>query len=157
MVGSDFFSYLAMVSNRYAQQKPPQASYKWYDTTANELMLMIGMILAMGINVQPELADYWKNDAIVGVPGITRGMPILRFKALLSVLHLNDNSIALPRSHVQFDKLHKVRPILDRLRLNFLKYYNPHRENSIDEAMVGFKGRSSLKQYMPMKLTKRGY
>ena len=157
MVGSDFFSYLAMESNRYAQQKPPQASYKWYDTTANELMLMIGMILAMGINVQPELADYWKNDAIVGAPGITRGMPILRFKALLSVLHLNDNSTALSRGHAQFDKLHKVRPFLDRLRLNSLKYYNPHRENSIDETMVGFKGRSSLKQYMPMKPTKRGY
>ena len=114
---------------------------------------MIGMILAMGINVQPELVDYRKNDAIAGAPGITRGMPILRFKALLSVLHLNDNSTALPRGHAQFDKLHKVRPFLDRLRLNFLKYYNPYQENSIDEAMVGFKGRLSLKQYMPKKPT----
>ena len=35
--------------------------------------------------------------------------------------------------------------------------YNPHREVSIDEAMVGFKGRSALKQYMPMKSTKRGF
>ena len=32
-----------------------------------------------------------------------------------------------------------------------------HREVSIDEAMVGFKGRSSMKQFMPMKPTKRGY
>jgi hypothetical protein len=157
MVGSDFFAYLAKESNRYAQQKPPQLSYKWYDTTAEELMLMIGMIFAMGINVQPELADYWKNDSILGAPGITRGMPVLRFKALLSVLHLNDNCTALPRGHAQFDKLYKVRPFLDRLRKNFLRCYHPHRENSIDEAMVGFKGRSTLKQYMPMKPTKRGY
>ena len=72
MVDSDFFSYLAMESNRYVQQKPPQSSYKWYDTTAEELMLMIGMILAVGINIQLELADYWENDSILGAPGITR-------------------------------------------------------------------------------------
>ena len=35
--------------------------------------------------------------------------------------------------------------------------YNPPREQSIDEAMVGFKGRNAMKQYMPMKHTKRGY
>lgn len=28
---------------------------------------------------------------------------------------------------------------------------------SIDESMEGFKGRSSLKQYMPMKPTERGF
>ena len=38
-----------------------------------------------------------------------------------------------------------------------LKLNDLHRENSIDEAMVGFKGRSTLKQYMPMKPTKHGF
>ena len=35
--------------------------------------------------------------------------------------------------------------------------YQLHREVAIDEAMVAFKGRSSIKQYMPMKPVKRGY
>ena len=43
------------------------------------------------------------------------------------------------------------------LRANFLHQFKPSRENSIDEAMVGFKGRSSIKQYMPMKPTKGSY
>ena len=38
-----------------------------------------------------------------------------------------------------------------------LELYNPHRENSIDEAMIPFKGRSSMKQYMPLKPIKRGF
>ena len=38
-----------------------------------------------------------------------------------------------------------------------LTLYKPHRENSVDEAMVKFKGRSLLKQYMPKKPIKRGY
>jgi hypothetical protein len=34
--------------------------------------------------------------------------------------------------------------------------YNPHREVSIDEAMIGFSGRLGFKQYVPLKPTKRG-
>ena len=58
MVGQDFFEYLATETNRYAAQKPPLPSYKWEDTNADEVMLFIGMIFAMGINVQPKLQDY---------------------------------------------------------------------------------------------------
>ena len=34
--------------------------------------------------------------------------------------------------------------------------YNPTQNVAVDEAMIKFQGRSSLKQYMPMKLIKRG-
>ena len=34
--------------------------------------------------------------------------------------------------------------------------YLPHRDVAVDEAMIKFQGRSSLKQYMPLKPTKRG-
>ena len=34
--------------------------------------------------------------------------------------------------------------------------YSPHKEVTVDEAMIKFQGRSSLKQYLPMKPTKRG-
>ena len=33
----------------------------------------------------------------------------------------------------------------------FLTVYQPHSENSLDEAMVKFQGRSCLKKYMPVK------
>ena len=39
----------------------------------------------------------------------------------------------------------------------FLTVYNPHCKASIDEAMVAFKGRSSMKQYVPKKPVKRGF
>ena len=38
-----------------------------------------------------------------------------------------------------------------------MKLYNVSRQVSIDESMILFKGRSSLKQYNPMKPVKRGY
>ena len=39
---------------------------------------------------------------------------------------------------------------------NFDSEYRPSKNVSIDEAMIPFKGRLSLKQYMPLKPVKRG-
>ena len=38
----------------------------------------------------------------------------------------------------------------------FATLYNPSRVSAIDEAMVPYKGRSTMKQYMPKKLVRRG-
>ena len=59
---------------------------------------------------------------------------------------------------VGYDKLYKVRPIIDSILQKCLSLYKPHWENSIcEEATVSFKGRSLLKQYVPSKPTKCGY
>ena len=44
----------------------------------------------------------------------------------------------------------------DQLCTKFAEAYEPHRDVAVDEAMIKFQGISSLKQYMPMKPTKRG-
>ena len=61
------------------------------------------------------------------------------------------------QEHLDLTNCNKVRPILDKIKNNSQKAYMPGREVAVDEAMVLFKGRSSMKQYMPLKPTKRGY
>ena len=60
----------------------------------------------------------------------------------------------VPKGNPGFDKLFKVR--LDSIRANFLHEYSPGENQSVDEAMIKFKGRTTLKQYMPKKPIKRG-
>ena len=67
-----------------------------------------------------------------------------------------DNSTLAPRGDQNY-KLGKVRPIIDAVREQFLRAYDPHQQSSIDEAMIAFKGRSTLKQYVPKKPIKRGF
>ena len=55
-----------------------------------------------------------------------------------------------------YDRLGKVRSILERVQDKLINLYNPHCENAVDEAMIPFQGRSTLKQYMPAKPVKRG-
>ena len=79
-------------------------------------------------------------------------MTVKRFKKIL-----NDNSEAPKRGENGYDKLYKFRPLIDKLNQEFHRQCVATSSQSIDEAMILFKGRSSLKQYMPMKPNKRGY
>jgi hypothetical protein len=155
--GDKSFEYIAQQTNLYAEQNPPGDSYNWTPTCSEEIRLLFGMLFAMGIHRLPAIPDYWSKIPILGVQCISKSMPLLRFKALMRCLHLNDNFKAPRPGEDGFDKLYKIRPLLDIVRQNSLSKYMPHRENSVDEAMVLFKGRSGFKQYMPNKPVKRGY
>ena len=68
-----------------------------------------------------------------------------------------DNTQAPNQSDPSFDRLYKLRPLLTILGDYFRGAYKLSQEISVDEAMVKYKGRSSLKQYMPLKPIKRGF
>ena len=67
-----------------------------------------------------------------------------------------DNDTLVHRGSDSHDRLGKVRPLIDYLAKNSAEVYNPHRDITVNEAMINFQGRSSLKQYMPLKPTKCG-
>ena len=79
-----------------------------------------------------------------------------RFELLLKFLHLNDSRKQPARGQPGYDKLYKVRPLLDKVVRNFQSCYSPTENLSIDESMVGFKGRLAFLQYMPKKPQKWG-
>lgn len=106
--GEDTFQYIAQQTDLYASQKS-QGQYKWEDTTSSELKLLLGML---------DVHDYWSQDPLLAVPGIVSGMPRTRFKMLMRNLHLNDNSQMLPRTDSGYDRLHKIRPLLDTIITN---------------------------------------
>ena len=104
----------------------------------------------------PSSRDYWSTDWVLGVPAFSKTMSRDRFLDIYYNIHLCDN-FQMPQCGDQnFDKLFKVRKFLDDLNTNLWLNYNPHREQAVDEAMIKYKGRTSLKQYMPMKPIKRG-
>nr|CAI5851772.1 unnamed protein product [Callosobruchus analis] len=60
---------------------------------------------------------------------------------------LNDNEVMPQRGDENFDRLYKVRPLVEILNERFSSLYAPYRELSIDESMVGFKGRITKTVY----------
>jgi len=83
-------------------------------------------------------------------------MPRNRFSLLLDYIHLNVKR-EMPKKGEGYDKLYKIRSLLEMLSITYLKSYRPTKMQAIDKSMIRFKGRPSIKQYMPLKPIKRGY
>ncbi len=140
-------------TNLYATQKRVE---HWEEVTVREMYAFLGFIIAMSIHRLPAINDYWSTEWILAVPQLASIYPRQRFWQLWTNLHLADNSAMPTRDSPNFDKLYKLRPLLNILQQAFLSNYYPSQEVSVDESMVRFKGRTSLKQYMPLKPIKRG-
>ena len=122
--------------------------------TEKELYSFLGINILMSYHCLPSLTCYWNNSQDLKIPLVSNAMSRNRFSQILSNLHLNDNA-TIQRDNT--DKLYKLRPFIQKLNENFVKLYNVNEHISIDESMILFKGRSTLKQYNPMKPIKRGY
>jgi hypothetical protein len=79
-----------------------------------------------------------------------------RFEKITRALHFSDNSEAAPYGHADFDKCFKIRPLLDGLNESFAFAWKLGGHVSVDEGMIGFKGRSYLRQFMKNKRTRYG-
>lgn len=111
----------------------------------------------MGFNKLPSICIYWSADENFYNLRIVNVMTQKRFLNILLYIHLNDNGVIPQRTSPTFDKLYKIRPMIDYLNDAFAKHFSPVKHLSCDESMVAFKGRSGIKQYMPMKPVMRGF
>ena len=141
-------SRIATHTTAYAHSKGASSDWR---TTPEELFVFIAAHICMGICAYPIVHMYWSEE--YSIPFIRQCSSRNRFMELLRYFHIsppNAPSVTVP-------PLGKVQLLLDSLAISFASYYKPGREMTVDEAMVGFKGRSILKQYIPNKPTKWGY
>lgn len=157
MFKEENFDRIAEETNRYARQAMAiKADPEWRETNAVEIRAFFAVNIMFGIKQLPEIHSYWSKNPLLGVPEIQKVFSRNRFKKISQYLHLNDKNRDLPRGNANHDKLFKVRPLLDSVVSSIRSEYRPKKNVSIDEAMIPFKGRLGMKQYMPLKPVKRG-
>ena len=78
-----------------------------------------------------------------------------RYQSILEFLHFNDNTF-FDVADPDWDRLSKVRPLIEHLVKRFKGAYIPSRKISIDEELMLWKGRLGFKQYIPNKRCRFG-
>ena len=150
--------FTAVILQSIVQQTKLFASQKGIDLEfcVEELQAFIGLNIAMGLLHLPQVRDYWSTNEILATPWFPSIMSRDRFFKILRYLHLVDSSKQKKREEEGYDILYKVRLLIDHLGAVFPKYYQPSRQLSIDEMMIGTRCRVSFLQYIPKKPTRFG-
>ncbi|CAG9323083.1 unnamed protein product [Blepharisma stoltei] len=118
-----------------------------------ELEAYIGVIIMMGIDRKPNYHMHWNTHGLWESSLISKALGLKRFINIGSIFHLSDPFYS---SNSQ-DKLEKLNPLMSQIEAKSQQYYLLEQSKSIDESMIAFKGRNSMKQYLPMKPTKWGF
>ena len=142
-------------TNRYASLCLKERYDNWDKVTIDELKAYFGFMILMGIVRLPAIRDYWRTNEAFHYRPIADRISRTHFLQLHRFLHFVNNE-KLPADN-NYSKIQKVKPILTYLSNISDKLFTPGRDIAIDEAMVKFKGRSSLKQCLPKKPVKRGF
>ena len=116
----------------------------------------LGFSILMGINVLPDIYDYWSLQESFHYFPIASRISRKRFLEIRQYLHLVDIGSLAQRGEPGYDRLGKIQLIIDAVYTALFMSYRSNCENSIDDAMIKFEGRSTLKQYMSLQPVKHG-
>ena len=143
-------------SNLYAKEVMGEETYATWEKITQELKAYLGFSVLMGINHLPTLDDYWSTDPTLYYSAVPDRIMRDHFHDIICYLHFVDNATFAPRGSPGYDRLGKVRPVINHLSSRFSALYNPHQEVAVAEAMIRITGRYTLKQYILLKPLRRG-
>jgi hypothetical protein len=157
-ITDDFIDACVIYTNTFAQQRidadTERAAASWHaatwtDTTAEEIKALLGCLIYMGIVCMNDTRDYWAQAT--AQPFITSTFTRHRFLSLLSNLRVSEDEAD------EDDQLSKLRAMIDMLTAAIQQHHYPGEELTVDEAMILFKGRSSMRQHIAKKATPTGF
>ena len=149
MMGTnDMLKNIADQTNIYSLQRDGTS----IATSKKEIEVLFGIFFRIGIVQMPRARSYWELETRYNL--VADAMSRNRFEKLVSTIHFKNNLDVTEEE--KLDKIWKLRPWLSKFRENCLKI-PPEEHNSIDEIMVSFKGKSSIKQYIRGKPNPWGF
>ncbi|XP_065354215.1 piggyBac transposable element-derived protein 2-like [Calliphora vicina] len=150
-LSKEMLQYIADETNLYITQKDISDTFR---VAQIDIQQFIGIVYMMSLVQLPNASSHWSNS--IGTTKIREVMPLKKFEKIRRVIHFNDNTKNLAATDKNYDRMFKVRPVIDELNKNFRKVpLEPHL--CVDEQMCSTKARNHLKRYIPNKPHKWGY
>ena len=87
-----------------------------------------GFMILIGVVKLPSIADYWKRDDIFYYAPISGRITRDRFFELQKYLNFSNNSTLVAPGTDGYDRLGKIRPIINMVNERLLTLYHPHKQ-----------------------------
>ena len=122
----------------------------WKPITIEEIKKFFGLVFHMGLVAMPTYRSYWSKDRLYQNELFKSVMSRDRFQSIMRFLHFGEEL------NFQDDRLSKIRFLLNHLNNRIAEIYTPHKDLSLDESMMLWRGRLVFRQYIKNKRHKYG-
>ncbi|KAK0042849.1 piggyBac transposable element-derived protein 4 [Biomphalaria pfeifferi] len=159
----DIVNLVVNETNKYARQfiennhenletTPRSRVHKWTPISNEEFRVFLGVTMNMGLNKKPNYNAYRDSCYLSQeTPWFPVHMNRDCYQIILKFLHFADNMLLPDRNDIGF-KLFKVQELIKHFNAKFKYFYHPTQNVSIDESMIGFKGKTPhIRQFMANK------
>lgn len=145
-------SYQELYMRNNPTLKRKSKVHLWQPVAVDEMKAFIGVILNMGILRKHSIESYWDcTNYSQDTPMFKRVFKLDTFKLILRFFHVSDRDNEPKRGTVAYDPTYKFKPVLDHFCRTWSTEYKLGPVISIDESIVGFKGRHVLVNYIRIK------
>ncbi|XP_064098763.1 piggyBac transposable element-derived protein 4-like [Macrobrachium nipponense] len=128
-------------------------SYRWRGCNLTDMALFWGLHILLGMMPAADVRQYSRQNFFLSMPNVPGVMPCNSFLPLDRYFNtFNRRAIALNNP----DRLILVRPVLEYIRERCQILVVSGNNLSLDEGMMPYKGRLSIKVYNPKKPKKYG-
>ncbi len=135
----------------------------WKPVTSSEILAYLGILIYMGIHIEPHISYYWNTKKKTGRSGgplhcdVRDTMSRIRWKQIHRYFHVWDPILDHFVSNRTARPHEKVDPLAKLLLTAFQRYWKPATDVAIDECIEGFTGRTSDTVNIPTKPTPIGF
>ena len=154
-------SYAVHAINLFKAVSPGYVDKDWSldgsdNLTTDELLAYIGANIIFGLNPCKRLKAAFSTDPYVNNQGVRSHFTIKRFLKIGNYFCCCDKSQEKPKGHKDYDKMFKVKKLIQHCNSVFPKYYSFSQHVALDESIIKTKSRVDNLTYNPMKPVKRG-
>ena len=166
----DLLNNIVKYTNQYARlaimkkctHQPEYVDNEWSLNGCNnisyeELCAYMGSNIILSVNLYRQLKHVFSSDPFMSNSGIRNVFTLKRFTKISNYFCVSDKLCEPPKDSPQYDKLYKVRPVLEQMNRLFPRYYKGSSHQAIDESMIKTKSRDSMCNYCSMKPCKFGF
>ena len=121
------------------------------DVTYEELCAYLGCNIVMSVTPYRQLKHLSSSDPYLTNSGIRNVFTLKRFSKIGHYFCISNKSMEPPRDSDSYDKLYKVRLIVEQLNHLFPKYYRFTSHMAIDESSVKTKSKDAMQMFMANK------
>ena len=121
------------------------------NVTTEEMWAYLRLGIILSINPARQLRHVFSADPYMNNSGLCEIFTLRRFSKISNFFCVSDKSMEVPRDYSMYDKLYKVRAVVEQMNRLFPLYYKGSGHQVIDESYIKMASHDSVQQYCKSK------